>query len=356
MLSFTKGDPIAIAVDKNDNIKHIVRVRLDNDREDPDITADNILDILTSEDIDEVGKLHRLSRIEKQVLRKAVRLKTRHKLTDRLQESYDLLLDILNNKLKTELEFDNDLTVLPAYGYKDMPFDRHIFISAASGSGKSFFIAHLLKHDKRMRKVYLISKVDKDDRNKAFGGILIPSDDEGGVLPGIEDEELKMEENPQVKRKKKKRRDPNKRMKHLIIENQKDLMELPTPNELKEIPGGVILVFDDFDTFTPDMTDFIRRYMNDLLETGRKKRVSVISTSHRLRDYNRTKTNLSEAEWVVLFPSANKIQSQRFLKESLGMLKHERVRVIDKAAKNRYMAIKVSNPLAVIHQRGIILI
>jgi len=346
MLSFTSGIPIAQVIDKNDKIKHIIRVRDDND-EKPDIITDNIFDTLSPEDIEKVSKTMKLSRIEKQVLKRAINNNLSHRLNSKLKESYDTLIDILNEKLKKELEFEKDLRVLPVLGHKDQPFDRHIFVAGASNSGKSFFTGDLLKFDKRKRPILLFSKVQDDI---AFKHLQDKKEKEKG---GIIDADIAKNIEKDSKKKKKKK----KRLTQFIIEDEKSLLELPPKEELVEDENnGLIMVFDDIDTFPGEITDFLRAYQNDVLETGRHNKISVISTSHRLRDYSRTKTNLNEAEFVVLFPSTNQMLSNKFLKDSLGLLKNERDEIIKKASKGRYMIIKNSNPIAVIHTRGIMLL
>ncbi len=352
MLSFERGRPIAIAVDENNKIKHIIKVIEKDNKDDmlPDIDIDNIFDIMNNDDIERVGRALKLSRIEKKVLKRALRKRSDAKLNDRLKDAYHLTLELLNDKLKNELEFDNNLRVLPVLGYNDRPFDRHIFIGAASGSGKSFFTGDLLKFDKMMRPILLISKVEKD---KAFEHLLI-SDEENEII----EDEIKNhleKEDEKKKEKKKKKKEPNKRRKQYLIKDSEDLIELPNLNELTR-EEGLIVVFDDIDTFKPEIADFLRRYMNDLLETGRHKNITTISTSHEIKGYNRTKKNMNEAQWVVLFPYSNQLLASKFLKDGLGLLKSDRDRIINKASRNRYMAVKTSTPLAVIHQRGIILL
>ncbi len=345
MLSFTDGKPVAIVVDKNDKIVHTIKVR--DAEEQPDIITENIFDILSDDDIDKVGRAMKLKRIEKQVLKRAIAQNLPHRLNMKLREAYDTLIDILNQKLKTELDFDKDLRILPVLGEKEAPFDRHIFIAGASGSGKSFFTGDLLKFDKRKRPIMLFSKV-KDD--PAFKHLLDKKKSQltGGKISADVEES---EKDNDKKGKKKKR----KRLTHFVIEDEKSLLELPPKDELVD-DDGLIMVFDDIDTFPSEITEFLRDYQNDVLETGRHDKISVISTSHRLRDYSRTKTNLNEAEFVVLFPSTNQMLSNKFLKDSLGLLKDDRDNILKKASRGRYMIIKNSHPLMVIHTNGIMLL
>ncbi len=328
ILSFDEGDTIALAINRKTNkIVHEIKIRRTKENLEPDIEVDDIFDILNNEDLRHVKRLMKLTEIELKILKLALKDRTSKRLNNKLTRAYDLTMDILESKLKKELEFDDSLFVIPAYGYKDVPFDRHMFISGASGSGKSVLVSKILEFDKRKRPIMLISKVNGD---KAFD-----------VLDKMN------------------KKNKKNRFFHFTIEGEDDLLKLPQKDSLIEDSeqfDGVVVLFDDIDTFDKETTAFLREYMNDLLETGRHDHVSVIATSHRLKNYSKTKTNLAEAEFVALFPSSNQMLSNKFLKDSMGLLKLERERIISKASKNRYMILKTSHPILVIHQTGIILL
>ena len=48
--------------------------------------------------------------------------------------------------------------------------------------------------------------------------------------------------------------------------------------------------------------------------------------------------------------------SAKFLRNNLGLLKKERDNILNKTSKNRFMAIKTSQPMCAIHEHGVILI
>ena len=343
MLSFTTGKPIAQVYDDSGKIVHVIRVREDTGGQ-PDIITEDIFDILSPEDIHKISRNLKLSRIENQFLINSIKKRSSANLNDKLKDAYDMVMDSLNNKLKRELEFDKNMNVIPVLGYNDVPFDRHIFISGASNSGKSYLIGNILKYDKRKRPILLLSKLEDDP---AYSHII---DDEnqtkiGGKILATDNGE----------NNKKKKKNTNKRMIQFDVRNKENLSNLPQEDELKT-DDGVIVVFDDIDRLSPDTANLLHDYQDDLLETGRKSNISVISATHKIRDYSRTKTNLSEAEYIVLFPSTNQILSNSFLKDALGLMKKERDYIIKKAAKNSYMIIKTSSPTAIYHEKGIILI
>lgn len=358
-LSFDRGDILAYVIDKRTkDIVHTIHY-LDNDDESPpDITVDDITTILTKEDLQHIARTLKLSRVETKVLKRALKNKNKESLNYKLREAYEVSLEHLKDKLKRELEFEEKhLKVIPAIGHKPVPYDRHIFIAGASNSGKSYLAADILRYDKRQRPITLISKLTNDP---AYDDLIIHTsdeeeteDEEANESDGDGDEEDEVKEDNNKKKKKKK--DKNRRIKQLIVNNESDILELPE-KELLKTDKGHIFLFDDIATFRPMIADYIRRYQNDLLETARKCNISVISTSHALKNYSKTKVNLNESEYVALFPSSNLMLSNKFLKDNLGMLKNERERVISKASRNRYMIVKTSSPLLVIHEKGIILL
>ena len=76
-------------------------------------------------------------------------------------------------------------------------------------------------------------------------------------------------------------------------------------NRVKQLFGdyGCMIVYDDWDTFRKKgERDLVLSMMQDTLNVGRKMRISVIVTSHRLANYHETKAIIEEAEFVTLFP------------------------------------------------------
>lgn len=363
MLSFDEGTPIAIAVDKNDVIKHIIRAKEDDEDQDPDIIVDDLFSILKMEDIEKVGRAMKLSRIERNILSKALKRRSQKNISPKLKEAYLEIIKEMKNKLKTELNFEKNLRVLPALGFNNAPFDRHIFIVGASNSGKSFLAADIIKFDQRKRKGFLFSKLFNDP---AFKDLIIPSsddEDEDQVPkePLLEDRNIigQLNRRKEIKKLKKKQKKlkPSQRFHHIKISTEENLMDVPQREDLT-IPEGRILLFDDIDTFRTNtgISEYLREYCDDILECGRKNNLSVIRTCHELRGHKKTKKSLNEAEWIILFPSTNQMLSNKFLKDSLGLLKFERENIVHKAARNRYMCIKQSAPLAVLHEHGVMLL
>jgi len=344
-LSFDRGTPVCHIIDnKSNRVLHTVHYVYDNDNDEPDVSVDNPSEILRPEDFEFIQAKLKLKTIEVSLLREAIRLNDQSRLNPKLKNAFAFVQEYITTKLKNELDFqDEDVRCVIAIGNDpDQAYDRHIFICGASNSGKSYLAADILRQDKRRRPVMLLSKVFDDP---AFKDMMSMSSGKGA---SVEDFDLYADGSEEAPL-------GEKRIKQFPISTNEDVLSTPTIETLKNDKGCIIL-FDDTETFDRDIADYLRVYQNDMLETARKSCISVISTSHGLRRWNKTKTNVNEAEYIILFPSSNEILSSRFLKDSLGIAKAKRKQILSKCARNRYMCVKVSNPPLVIHEKGIILI
>jgi len=335
MLSFQNGNHIAYAINNNGKKIYDIYVKPDN-KGKSDIVCENIVDILNDSDIKSVSKSMKLNRIEEKVLKNALKLNNKNKLNDKLKSAYDIVIETLNDKLKEELEFDDDLKIIPSIGHKDVPYDRSIFIVGPANAGKSHLIGEILKHDLRKRPIYLFT-VEKNKDDPAYQKLLY-----------TEDDYEKMSEGKIIKN--------GHRMTYIPIVSDEDLLNIPTMEDLTT-NEGVICVFDDLEGFKsyPIIYEALKLLMEDMLECARKKNITVISAQHEL-DAKKCKTNINECEYITLFPSSNRILSEKFLKNGMSISKKDRESIIEKGAKNRYMILKMSNPMLVITQHTISLI
>lgn len=318
MLSFENGKPIAIAIDINGNIIHTIRVT--RTKPLPDIEADNPLELIDRIDIEQTGRAMKFGRMEQMVLLDAVNQGNRERLSEPLQRGYDILVDKANEKLKSEITFNEGTVhaVIPLIGQHPEPFDRSILLIGPSGAGKSYLAKQILMHDVRKRDVYLFSKI-RDD-------------------PSLIELTMQGEKS---------------RLKQVPLFEEKDFTKLPVEADLV----GAIVFFDDIDAFSGDRAEFLRNYRDSLLEAGRHKNITVISTSHILMNYNKSRVTLNESEWVLLFPPSNRRSADLFLKDRLGFDKSFRDHLIERSnLSGRYLGAKLSAPNAVLHQLGIILV
>jgi hypothetical protein len=63
-----------------------------------------------------------------------------------------------------------------------------------------------------------------------------------------------------------------------------------------------LVIFDDIGTFPKDIKKFVNDLQDDLLQTGRHRNVSVVTTNHNLLNYLQSRNTLGEAHYVGFFP------------------------------------------------------
>ena len=335
MLSLSRGTPIALALDKEGGVVHTLHITPDNGGL-PDIEVDCPLELIDEIDIKAARRDMKLGTIDTRRITNAIQKKDGGSLPEGLKRAFDVLESKANKKLKKEILFkktrksgENDKSgkkdepnidcVIPLLG--EQKFDRSILLVGPSGSGKSFLAKKMLLHDVRNRPVILFSKVRDDPSLKEL--------------------------------KKMKSSDKEPKLVPIPIYSDDDLVSLPAENDMK----GSICFFDDIDAFTGERAQYLRNYRDSLLEAGRHKDITVMSTSHILSNYNKTRTMLNEAEYVVLFPNSNRRSADMFLKDRMGMTKGDRDHLISRSGSSgRYMIIRMSCPNLMIHSKGILLL
>ncbi len=331
MLSLTRGDPLAIGVNKKG--KKIITIFLTDEEKEPDIEVDDPLQILDNSDIMKIAKLMRLGNIEIKMVRNFINSNKNPKdiaLNDRLKLAIEKLRELGKNKLKHKLLFDKKSDevdkIIPLLGGGKTAFDRSIFLCGPSGSGKTFLSKEIIKHDERNRPIVLFSKVDKDDSLKEL-------------------EKLRLTSNPFDDEKGK------SRLIKIRLQTDEDLMNLPSNEELK----NCICLFDDIDSFPHDISVFLNQYRDSILECGRHHNISVISTSHQLYNWSKTRVVLNESELVCMFPHSNKRNAMLFLRDRMGLTRDEVGNIMREIMDNsRSIVCKMSAPNIIMHEKGII--
>lgn len=201
--------------------------------------------------------------------------------------------------------FDNDFknmhipsaNLIPVLGVNK--FDGHIFVSGATGSGKSWLIRDIVKSDPKNRNVILFSDVRND-----------PS------LKGI------------------------KKLHHYPHQVNLDWVAKNMKNS--------IMIFDDI----TDRDQLLFR--NRVLEKGRHKKITAICVNHKLRDHNLTKFMLNECRYVCVFPSSNRGAVMRFLGTWMEVPKHKRLEMVDQAMKDgRHMIFHMFHPNVVASAKSV---
>lgn len=110
-----------------------------------------------------------------------------------------------------------------------------------------------------------------------------------------------------------------------------------------------LVIFDDIDSIlNPKVSKKVKGILHDCLETGRHSNISVIFCSHLPTDYNRTRSILHEATYIVGFDPAN----NRIFKECLkkyAALGKETVEDICRIS-SRWVAVHNETPTFVVSE------
>lgn len=226
----------------------------------------------------------------------------------------DAKADLMNKNMSEIVITDGILVPVPSVDKKEHQRDS-IYIAGPTGSGKSTYAAAYIKEYKKMfpmNKIYVFSRLSED-----------PALDKLGVIRVMIDEKL-----------------------------------VEDPIEPKELAGknGSLVVFDDIDTI-PDkkMNESVRKLRDDILETGRKLNIYIISTAHQITNYKQTRTLLNEANSATFFlGGGSNYHIKRFLTVYGGLDKANRDRVIN--LPSRWATIHLKYPAYILYQTGIYLI
>lgn len=326
MISFNRGEPIALALDKEGKTRFTIYVTEDNGG-DPDINVDSPNDLITDLDISTLRGSMKLGRLELKMIKKALATpedkRSKLHISEKILRAIEILEEMAIDKLKTEVDFTSDPEVdkiVPLIGVKD--FDRSIAMIGASGSGKSFLACEICKHDRRKRPVVLFTKVDDDESLRPLKSLRTPADKKSRLIK-------------------------------IPLHTEDQLLNLPSNTDLK----NCIVLFDDIGTFAPDIAQYLVEYQANLLETGRHDGITCISTTHILNNYHKTRTMLNEAELVILFPASNKNSSIQYLRLRHGMIREDATRMINKAMNDgRMMCVKQSAPNLIMTEKAVILL
>jgi len=327
MLSFTRGRPIALALDKNNN--KVFTIHVTPELDEPDIHVDNVLELIDDCDIDHLRNSMRIGNIELKLIKRALGLdgKKREKLrlSEKLKHGLEILEDHARGKLKTEVDFnksDEIARIIPLIGARDTPYDRSIALVGPSESGKTFLAKEICKFDQRKRPVVVFSKIEDDESLRELKTLRTPVDKKCRII-------------------------------YIPLHTEDQLLSLPTNEDLR----GTICLFDDLDSFPSDIAKYMREYRDSVLESGRHCNITTMSTSHIMNNHGKTKVILNECELVCLFPAANKRHASKFLTERFGMGRVDSELLIRKAMRSgRMLCLKLSCPNMVIHNKGVILI
>tara|TARA_S200002703_G_scaffold112943_1_gene98448 strand:- start:384 stop:1322 length:939 start_codon:yes stop_codon:yes gene_type:complete len=225
-------------------------------------------------------------------------------MREHLQEAEKVIDEELRNKIFFE-EKGTKLFPIP------QKFSERIYVPAPSGSGKSTFIGMYLEELKKMkggknRKIFLFSRVAKDEPLDKHKPIRIPLEEEFFAKHPLEIEEFK----------------------------------------------NSIIIFDDIDTIiNKSVVKYVRRFRDDVLETGRHYDISVLSTSHIIANFLATRTLINEANAIVLFPKGSSFYAvSNFLERYLGFNKQQ-IKYVEQLP-TRWIWFWKEYPKYAIHEKG----
>lgn len=301
MLSFSHGAPIARVVGGKDNGKVL---KVDMGSNEATIEVDDIFDILTT-DIMSSSARKRYNPYDLEAIKECVKLRKPPKKDD-LKPIYNRVISILDECRGKEFHINQgSLCQVP-----NEKLQREcLYIAGPSGSGKSTYVNNFVREYKKTfpdREIYIFSRVEDDETLEA-----------------------------------------NDDIKHVMVDEQL----LDDPIENSELEKSAV-IFDDIDTI-PDkaLMNYVCDLRNDLLETGRHNKVTMLCTSHLLMDYKKTRTLLNEATTVTFFPrSGSSYHIQRFLKVYCGLNNAQIDRILN--LPSRWVTVNKTAPMWVLYNQG----
>jgi len=231
-----------------------------------------------------------------------------------LKMIYDLVVAERKKKQQGFLKFSGIFQTCPDLDINlSKPFKRsqHIYVSGATGSGKSYWVADYLKLiNKRQpdREIFIFSDVEHDE---AFDGVI-------------------------------------KNMTRITLDDSL-IVEPITPEEVK----NSICLFDDIDSIANKALKRVVNTLRDsLLKMGRHHNVQVISTAHSITDYKNTRTVINESNLLVLFCRSGSVNGQRRLLQTYVGLDMKTIKEIFRI-KTRAVCIHKTAPMFYSWQKGI---
>lgn len=352
MLSFERGSPIARIRGGPDDGRIL---RVDANATEPELLIDDMFDVITS-DMFSTSLRKRYDPHVLEVVARAVRRK-KPPTEKNLVGAYNAVMEIINDRVGKEYHTgEGVLSQTP-----NTRLDREcLYVAGPSGSGKSVYTRSYVKNYLERfpgRPVYVFSRVAND--RSLLEDLPEGSDAESTYSSdSSEEEEFEVEEFEQDSSDEDDEDEEpqqydysggndDEEIKYVRIDE--DLLEDPIdPEELNKS----LVIFDDIDTIPDkDLREYVVQLRNDLLETGRHVKCTMVNTSHHLTDYKRTRTLLNESTSVTFYPrmgGANQIK--RYLSHYAGMTVDQIKRVFN--LPSRWVTVSRTAPMWVLYDRG----
>lgn len=225
---------------------------------------------------------------------------------------YDDIYKELSNKINKEYHL-NDGTYIPLPLIKKEQVDR-IFISGASGVGKSTFIAMYAQQYKKLFKKNNIIMFSRLDDDKSI------------------DDKIK------IKR----------------IRLDQELLEFDNNDIIEDLKDSLV-IFDDISTIQDkEILNKIKKLRDDILECGRHYNIYSICVSHMITNYKDTRHLILEATAMVFFIMSSQYQIKNFLKNYKGLEKNTIQRIMN--LKSRWVMIRNTYPNVLISEHDVIIL
>lgn len=250
------------------------------------------------------------------------------KFKDQYKRENEVVIDnsVPTTYLRTSYSFDDPKNVFPSvilpedYRFQLFPYlpleseeDRSvIYISGASGGGKTWFLNETIKFYKEIyphNKIYFITKNNwKIDRSLTHSN-------------------------------------------YTFLDTEKFIEDFSTP-EAKEsfledkdkVFNNSFFIFDDIGALDvkKEAKETIWFIINTILENKRKSKISIAIISHVPTDYKRTALLIREIKQYVIFPQNMQVKSDRLLKTYLGLSSKQLKKIVDEDYKDtRWLSIDI---------------
>jgi hypothetical protein len=233
--------------------------------------------------------------------------KNNTKIDDKLSRKYEEALKFVDTSLKYYLDFSKKTELTPI-----MPNWYTLFVSGTTGSGKSYYIANLLKYNKP-KFIFIMSPIKDDPAYKS------------------------MKPEPV----------------YIDLDNYFD--EYNKFFEIEDLPPNSVVILDDIDTDAKKAKPY-QEIKTQILERGRHIPVSCICISHDPLGGNvkHAKAQIRESHYYVIFPKANKAHCENFITRYITKDTELKNRMLE--VDTRGLLIKKTYPAYYLgeHQVGII--
>lgn len=304
MISFKSGQKVAIICGGEYNDKSVY-INTDIKETDRNLNEENIYDIVEDKEFNR-NKFKRLSVKDRSLLTKALMCKI-EPLDELLCEKYNNISKKIDNSLKRELKLETGvMVIIPSY-----PETERIYMTGKQGSGKSTLCAlYMMEYSCLFpkRQIFLFTKHEGE---KAY-----------------------------------------KLIKHREILYTSELLQEPLDITLL---ANSLVVFDDCDNIQDKKIQKNLNALNDdLVTSGRKYGIHVISMSHQMMNYAATRNTINEANKTIWFQSSNKYHVNRYLKV-YASLDPKTIQKIN-SLSSRWICLSNSVPQYVLHEHGIFLV